>query len=252
MFCSPVVDIRDEKKYMHAMRNDSTSQKEHMATPNFFVADDGKISSIRNTQYSMQSFDLPSRESPRPPQKAGVFGNLDGPLPNFLQKVSHGEPYGGEWFPGSAAGLGNLETPYDTDMSGGQPSSRPSPGNTSSNTSYSPHSQNADIGSSMPKPAAYQPADLSTGTPKFFNFTNADGNFVSAMPSQPQQQTNANLDLSASSWTFDPTGASPSNFTTGMTPGAEGEWNQILDNMNWDSTLLDTNNNQWGTSPGGT
>lgn len=197
----------------------------------------------------MQSFELPSRESPRP--QAGVLGDLDGSMPDFFQKVSNSEPFGGA-FPGSATGLGNLDNSYDTDMSGGQNSSRPSPENSSTNTSYSPHSQHTeDISSTMPKASAYQPADPLAGTPKFFNFTNDDGNFVSAMPSQPHQ-TNGDFDLSSSNWGLDPAAASPSNFTTGLTPAADGEWSQILDNMNWDSTMFDTNTTPWSTSPGGT
>ncbi|KAL8825566.1 MAG: hypothetical protein Q9170_007746 [Blastenia crenularia] len=246
--CSPIVDIRDAKKHMHLYQGGPRLPKSHIGM-NHYVADAGKTSSPRSTQYSMQSFELPSRESPR--QKPGVLGNLDGRMPEFLHKASNGEPFGGG-FPGSAAGLGNMDTSYDTDMSGGQNSSRPSPENSSTNTSYSPHSQNTDISSTNPKPTAYQPADPTAGTPKFFNFTNADGNFVSAMPSQPQPG-NADFDISSSSsWNFDTAAASPSNFTTGLTPAADGEWNQILDNMNWDSTMLDTNNAQWSTSPGAT
>lgn len=222
---------------MHPLHAAPRLPTTHSGTPHS-VTEGGKSPGPRPTQYSMQNFDLPSRESPRP--SPAVLGNLNGPIPDFLQKIANGEPFGGG-FPGSAAGLGNIENPYDTDMSGGQPSSGPSPENTSSNTSYSPHSQNADMDSTIPKPTAYQPADLAGGTPKFFNFTNADGNFVSVMPSQPQQ-INGDLDLSSSNWNFDPAAASPTNFTTGLTPAADREWNQILDNMNWDSTMLDTNN----------
>lgn len=258
----------------------------------------------RPTQYSMQSFDLPSHPSPKP----GRLGRLDGPMPDSLRKVSRGESYGGYCpstaadlgtmdnpydkdtrtsppqkqgglnnlhgpmagllpkategfagqsfgggFPGTATGLNDMENSYDTDMSGGQASSGATPGNSSSNTSYSPPSQHAaDIGGSTisPKPTAFQAADLSTGPPKFFNFANADGNFVSSMPSQPQQ-INADFDLSSSTWNFDSSGASPSNFTTGLTPAADGEWSQILENMSWDSTMVDANAGHWTTSPGG-
>ncbi|KAL8994199.1 MAG: hypothetical protein Q9188_007134, partial [Gyalolechia gomerana] len=244
--CSPIVDVRDANNHKHPFQAVPRLPKKGSGIPHA-VADGQKPSSPRSTQYSMQSFELPSRESPRP--QAGVLGDLDGSMPDFLQKVSNSEPFGGA-FPGSATGLINLDNSYDTDMSGGQNSSRPSPENSSTNTSYSPHSQHTeDISSTMPKASAYQPADPLAGTPKFFNFTNGDGNFVSAMPSQPHQ-TNGDFDLSSSNWGLDPAAASPSNFTTGLTPAADGEWSQILDNMNWDSTMLDANTTPWSTSPG--
>lgn len=201
------------------------------------IAHGGEFSA-RPTQYSMQSFELPSHPSPRP--RSGGLGNTDGPMGDILRTVSHGEPFGGG-FPGSATGLSNMENSYDTDMSGGQASSGLTPENSSSNTSYSPSSQDmADIGSGLPKPTGHEPANSTARTSKAFNFTNTNGNFGSLMPNQPQQ-INGEFDLSSSTWNFDANVASPSNFTTGLTPAADGEWSQILENMNWDSTMLDTN-----------
>lgn len=172
-------------------------------------------------------------------------------MQDFLRKGGYGETFGGDFAGTSAAGLGDMDNAYDTDMSGGHISSGPITDHSSSNTSYSPHSQNADMGTTIPKPAVFQPANPIAGTAKFFNFTNADGNFVPAMPSQ-QRQINSDFDLSPSAWNFDTNAASPSNFTTGLTPAADGEWSNILENMNWDSTMLDTNAAQWNTSSGGT
>ncbi|KAL8972570.1 MAG: hypothetical protein Q9197_002720 [Variospora fuerteventurae] len=199
----------------------------------------------------MQSFDLPSHPSPRPGQ--GALGTLDGPMMDGLRKPSSGNPFGGG-FPGSAAGLHGMEKPCDADMLGGQASSGPAPGQPPSNTSYSSASQNTrEMGSStiLPKPTAFQDADPATGAPKFFNFTNADGNFVAAVPGQAHS-TNAEFDPASSTWNFEPTTASASSFSTGLTPAADGEWSQIMDNMNWDSTGFDTNATQWSTTPGGT
>lgn len=246
--CSPIVDVRDSNNHKHPFQAVPRLAKKQ-SNMHHFVSDGSKISTPRSTQYSMQNFELPSRESPRP--RAGVLGDLDGSMDNFLQNASNGEAFNGG-FSGSVTGLSNLDNSYDTDISGGQNSSRPSPENSSTNTSYSPHSQHTEeITSTMPKSSLYQPADPSAGTPKFFNFTNGDGNSVSAMPSQPQQ-VNGDFDLSTSNWGLDPAAVSPSNFVSGLTPAADGEWSQILDNMNWDSTMLDTSNTQWSTSPGGT
>ncbi|KAL8932512.1 MAG: hypothetical protein Q9211_006272 [Gyalolechia sp. 1 TL-2023] len=246
--CSPIVDVRDANNHKHPFQAVPRLTKKRSGIPHL-VADGAQVSSPRSTQYSMHNFELPSRESPRP--RAGVLGDLDGSMPELFQKVSPSEPFGGA-FTASATCLGNRDNSYDTDMSGGQNSSRPSPENSSTNTSYSPHSPHTeDISSTMPNHSAYQPADSSAGSPRFFNFTNGDGNFVSAMPSQPHQ-FNGDCDLSSSSWKLDAAAASPTNFTTGLTPATDGEWSQMLDSMNWDSTMLDTNTTQWGTSPGGT
>lgn len=240
--CSPLIDIRDTKKHMHSARMSPDPLYAKYGPPQVIAAG-GEISS-RATQYSMHSFDLPSHPSPKP----GKNGKLDGPLPDFLRKITHGEPYGAG-FPSDVAGLGHMSS-YDTDMSGGA-SSGTTPGNSSSNTSYSPPSQN-DVGGTtvLPEPTAFQHADTGGRTLKFFNFNSPGGDFLPASPSQPQQN-NADFDLLSSSWNFDPA-ASPSNFTTGLTPAADGEWSQILDNMNWDSTMADANTTQWTTSPGGT
>ncbi|KAI4185087.1 MAG: hypothetical protein LQ346_005993 [Caloplaca aetnensis] len=212
--------------------------------PPQIIAAGGDVMS-RPTQYSMQTFDLPSHPSPKP----GKDGKLDGPMPEFLRTITHGEPYGAG-FPNDVAGLGNRGSSYDTDMSGGT-SSGTTPANSSSNTSYSPPSQSEMGGTTLlPKPSAFPHTDTGAGTLKFFNFQNAGDNFGSAGPSQPLQN-NADFDLPSSTWNFD-SAASPSNFTTGLTPAADGEWSQILNNMNWDSTMADPNTTQWTTSPGGT
>ncbi|KAL8649840.1 MAG: hypothetical protein Q9210_004160 [Variospora velana] len=249
--CTPVVNIRDSNTHMHPARfvTDIPRPRNDQDVPQ--IIRNGEETGFRSTQYSMQSFDLPSHPSPRPGQ--GALGTLDGPMMDGLRKASSGDPFG-EGFPGSAAGLHGMEKLYDTDMLGGQASSGPTPGQTPSNTSYSPASQNTtEMGSStiLPKPTAFQDADPATGAPKFFNFTNADGNFVAAMPSQPHS-TNADFDPASSTWNFDPATASASSFTIGLTPAADGDWSQIMDNMNWDSTGFDTNAIQWSTSPGGT
>lgn len=214
----------------------------------------GEETGFRSTQYSMQSFDLPSHPSPQPERAA--LGTLDGPMMDGLRKVSSGDPFG-RGLHGSAVGVHGMQKSYDTDKFGGQTSSGATPGEALSKTSYSPasqHSAETGISTNLPKPTAFQAADPTTGAPKFFNFTNGDGNFVAAMPSQPsQRQTiNADFDLASPTWNFDNSTASPSNFTTGLTPAADGEWSQMLDPMNWDSTGLETNATQWGTSPGGT
>ncbi|KAL8755642.1 MAG: hypothetical protein Q9184_004735 [Pyrenodesmia sp. 2 TL-2023] len=238
--CSPLIDIRDIKKHMHSARMSPDQLTATCGPPQIIAA--GVDIPSRPTQYSMQSFDLPSHPSPKP----GKNRKLDGPLPDFLGKITHYGP----GFPSDVAGLGNMGSTYDTDMSGGT-SSGTTPGNSSSNTSYSPPSQNDMSGATvLPKPTAFQHADMGGRTLKMFNFNTAGGDFLPASPSQ-SQQNNADMELLSSTWNFDPA-ASPSNFTTGLTPAADGEWSQILDNMNWDSTMADANTTQWATSPGGT
>ncbi|KAI4184195.1 MAG: hypothetical protein LQ348_004587 [Seirophora lacunosa] len=254
MGCSPVVDIRDSKKHMHSSQFVTGVPKTRSDYGVPQIIRNGEETGFRSTQYSMQSFDLPSHPSPQPERAA--LGTLDGPMMDGLRKVSSGDPFG-RGLHGSAVGVHGMQKSYDTDKFGGQTSSGATPGEALSKTSYSPasqHSAETGISTNLPKPTAFQAADPTTGAPKFFNFTNGDGNFVAAMPSQPsQRQTiNADFDLASPTWNFDNSTASPSNFTTGLTPAADGEWSQMLDPMNWDSTGLETNATQWGTSPGGT
>ncbi|KAL9604481.1 MAG: hypothetical protein Q9219_000446 [cf. Caloplaca sp. 3 TL-2023] len=248
--CSPIVDIRDSNKHIHPSQIGPrlSKSKPPMSMPQF-PPNGRELSSAGCSQYSMQSFEVSSRDSPR--SRPGTLGHLDGSGPDFLQRASNGEAFGGG-FPGGATGLGSMENAYDTDMSVGHDSSRPSPENSSTNTSYSPHSQNAEINSTtVPKPTSHRSADNTVETPKFFNFTNGEGNFVSAAPDQPPQAS-ADFDVPSSSWNFDAVATSQSTFTSGLTPAADGvEWTEIMNNMNWDSTMLDANNTPWTASPEG-
>ncbi|KAL8961982.1 MAG: hypothetical protein Q9193_001545 [Seirophora villosa] len=254
MGCSPAVDIRDSKKHMHSSQFVTGVPKTRSDYGVPQIIRNGEETGFRSTQYSMQSFDLPSHPSPQPERAA--LGTLDGPMMDGLRKVSSGDPFG-RGLHGSAVGVHGMRKSYDTDKFGGQVSSGTTPGEAPSKTSYSPASQNSaetGISTNLPKPTAFQAADPTTGAPRFFDFTNGDGNFVAAMPSQPSQPQpiNTDFDLASPSWNFEHSTASPSNFITGLTPAADGEWPQMLDVMNWDGTGLDTNATQWGTSPGGT
>ena len=193
------------------------------------TANDAQFRSMRNTQYSLRSFDVPV-SSPRPAPTPDL-GNLDGPRPQALS--------GQEWsdnFPGGKASgvFDQLISPYETDVSSGHNSSGPSPQASSSNTSYSPPSQNGD-----------QPAVPSPGAQKALNFVDRDGKFVTT----PSQQVNANFSM-PSNWNIEAAAATPKANTTGLTPGPDGDWSQMIDNMSWDSTLINADTPQWNMSPG--
>lgn len=197
---------------------------------------------IRGTQYSMQSFDLPCSPRPAPPKPDLSSADVSTPSTvSSWQKSFHS---------GRAMGLGvfdHLVKQYDTEMSSGQNSSGRSPENTSSNTSYSPPSFNGDTGSITSQSAAPKPAAPIQSTSRSLNFVNGDGNFVAP----PARQVNSDFNP-PSNWNFDTAGVTPKDTATGLTPGPDGDWSQMLDNMNWDSTVLDASTPQWSMSPEGT
>ncbi|KAL8859483.1 MAG: hypothetical protein Q9178_004161 [Gyalolechia marmorata] len=226
--CSPVFEIRDSNSQMHTMYPSPTlSHAPSIAQT--ATANDAQFRSMRNTQYSLRSFDVPVG-SPRPASTPDL-GNLDGPRSQALS--------GQEWsdnFPGGKASgvFDQLVSPYETDVSNGHNSSGPSPQTSSSNTSYSPPSQNGD-----------QPAVPSPGGQKSFNFVDRDGKFATAA----SQQVDADFSM-PSNWNIKATTTTPKANSTGLTPGPGGDWSQMLDNMGWDSTLINADTPQWNMSPG--
>lgn len=189
---------------------------------------------LRPSQYSMQSFDLPSRDSPRP---VPGFPDAEGPFPGSMFSVVEGRGWGRD-FDGGAMGVGDwVNKANDTDGSSVQNSSDRS---SSSNTSYSPHSQ--------------EEAGLPPNPPHLFEFANhIAANIGSVAPSPPQQ--NQDSFKTSSPWDFGPGAAmnTPINVTTGMTPASDNEWAHLLDNvdnMNWASTMADTTETQWPPTSG--
>ncbi|KAL8736190.1 MAG: hypothetical protein Q9166_000345 [cf. Caloplaca sp. 2 TL-2023] len=234
--CSPMLEIRETNKHMHPMY---PSPKLPHPADIPAMAPTGESQPIRTTQYSLQSFEVPVG-APRPPPQDPDLGNLNGAMP---QSLSWAESWSRDFPSGKAVGIfDHVATQQDTDTSSGQTSSGRSPENSSSSNSYSPSSQIGDPGTTS-KPAIPIP-----GTAKGFKYINPDGAFVTAPPSQ--QVDNAGFDMS-SNWSFDAAAATPKNTTLmGLTPGPDGDWSQMLDNMNWDSPLVDANTPQWNMSPG--
>lgn len=180
------------------------------------TANDPQAQPIRNTQYSLQNFEVPislPRPSPNPD-----FGNIHGPRPQFLS----GQDPSNELPSGKATGVFDQRiNQYEGEPSSGQNSSGPSPENSSSNTSYSPPSQNGD-----------QPTVQMLN--RCFSFVNGDGDFLT-----PPNQQAVNTDSSMpSNWNSEAATATPKANPTGLTPGPDGDWSQVLDNMAWDSTLI--------------
>ncbi len=193
------------------------------------TANDPQAQSFRNTQYSLQSFEVPMslpRPSPNPD-----FGNFHGPVPQFLSgQGSNSDAPNGETMGASDAQI----NPYESELSSEQNSSGPSPGNSSSNTSYSPRSQMAD----------QPPVQMLN---KCFSFVNGDGSFLTP-PSQQAVNSDGRM---PSNWSSEAATATSKANPTGLTPDPDGDWPQVFDNMAWDSTLINPDTSQWGMSPGG-
>ncbi len=227
--CSPFKEIQKSNKYMPSLyselRKPDASLASQMATVN-----DPQAQQIRDTQYSLHKYSLQSfevshslpRSSPNP-----EFGNFHGPRPQFLS----GQEPGNLSPSGSAMDVPNHRT--QSERSGEQNSSGPSPENSSSNTSYSPHSQHDD------QPTVQM-------LKKCFSFVNSDGNFLTPPSKQPIDSGSdmpSNLDPAAST-------ATPNISSTGLTPGPDGDWSQMLDSMAWDSIMMNADAPQWNMSPG--
>ncbi|KAI4250786.1 MAG: hypothetical protein L6R42_008631, partial [Xanthoria sp. 1 TBL-2021] len=212
--CTPYLEVR-EFKYMHPMFP-SDKRLNPQSGSQMATANDPQAQSIRNTQYSLQNFEVPislPRPSPNPD-----FGNFHGPRPQFLS----GQDPSNELPSGKATGVFDQRiNQYEGEPSSGQNSSGPSPENSSSNTSYSPPSQNGD-----------QPTVQMLN--RCFSFVNGDGDFLT-----PPNQQAVNSDSSMpSNWLPEATTATPKANPTGLTPGPDGDWSQVLNNMAWDSTLI--------------
>ncbi|KAL8654274.1 MAG: hypothetical protein Q9226_003500 [Calogaya cf. arnoldii] len=225
--CSPPFpeEKRKSNNYMHPMYPSLEHARPSSGSP-MGTANDPQSLPIRTTQYSMQNFEwrkvLPL-PSPNPD-----FGNFHGPPPAFLsgQEPSTNGPNA------KAMGVPDQRTnQYESDPSSEQNSSGPSPENSSSNTSYSPPSQNGD-----------QPETVQM-LAKCFSFVNGDGNFLTP-PSQQQQPVNNDSGM-RSNWNSEAASATPKGDSTGLTPGPDGDWSQVLDNMAWDSTLINADTPQW-------
>ncbi|KAL8640412.1 MAG: hypothetical protein Q9228_002662 [Teloschistes exilis] len=208
----PKTEIKDGKKHMYPLHP----------------------TGLRPSQYSMQSFDLPNRDSPRP---VPGFPDAEGPFPGSMFSVVEGRGWGRD-FDGGATGVGDwVNKANDTDGSSVQNSSDRS---SSSNTSYSPHSQ--------------EEAGLPPNPPHLFEFANhIAANIGSVAPSPPQQSQDSFK--TSSPWDFGPGAAmnTPINVTTGMTPASDNEWAHLLDNvdnMSWASTMADTTETQWPPTSG--
>ncbi|KAL8854561.1 MAG: hypothetical protein Q9221_000596 [Calogaya cf. arnoldii] len=219
--------LRKSNNYMHPMYPSLEHARPSSGSP-MGTANDPQSLPIRTTQYSMHNFEwrksLP-RPSPNP-----EFGNFHGPTPAFLsgQEPSTNGPNG------KAMGASDQRTnQYESDLSSGQNSSGPSPENSSSNTSYSPPSQNED-----------QPETVQM-LAKCFSFVNGDGNFLTP-PSQQQQPVSCDSGMQ-SNWNPEAASATPKGDSTGLTPGPDGDWSQVLDNMAWDSTLINADTPQWNS-----
>ncbi|CAL8583867.1 hypothetical protein XPA_009481 [Xanthoria parietina] len=225
--CSPNLKIK-ENKYMHPMYPSPKQSNPQSGSP-VATANDPQAQSFRNTQYSLQSFEVPMslpRPSPNPD-----FGNFHGPVPQFLSgQGSNSDAPNGETMGASDAQI----NPYESELSSEQNSSGPSPGNSSSNTSYSPRSQMAD----------QPPVQMLN---KCFSFVNGDGSFLTP-PSQQAVNSDGRM---PSNWSSEAATATSKANPTGLTPEPEGDWPQVFDNMAWDSTLINPDTSQWGMSPGG-
>lgn len=242
-----MIEIRgDTKNQMHPLYSVPKLPETYLPSTSPGVAS-AEQPSARPTQYSMQRFDLPTRPSPQ------IFPNLDAltPLPGSLFSVVSGKGWGevsqeSDASPGrgSAIGIDFIANPYDIDTSGGQTSSGLSPGHSSSNTSYSPPSQDDDSGSTNVNATSYQPTGGPTGqTPSLFELPNV------ATSARSQSQRFRSDFKTSSSWNFDPAAANctPSHVlgnVTGMTPPSDGDWSHLLDNMdnmdnmNWENTAF--------------
>ena len=224
--CSPFIDINKSIKRTQPMcpelRKPDASSVSQTATVN-----DPQVQQIRNTQYSLQSFEV-SHSLPRPSPNPN-FGNFHGPGPQFLsgQEAGNLSPDGG------VMGVPDHRTQqYESERSSEQKSSGPSPENSSSNTSYSPHSQQDD-----------QPTVQMLD--KCFSFVNGDGNFLTPPGKQP-----VNSGSNMQSWDSAASTITPNVSSTGLTPGPDGDWSQMLDNMAWDSAMINADTPQWDLSPG--
>ncbi|KAL8815257.1 MAG: hypothetical protein Q9223_005594 [Gallowayella weberi] len=254
--CSHLLEIGGAEKHMHPLYPSPKLPHPPSAQSNPNEASGtGTVEphTIRATQYSMQNFEIPICAN-RPalpigtPSNSGFsLGNLNGPMPPQSPVSCAREDWYQNFHSGKALGLGVFDPDIKRygEMSSGQNSSSRSPENTSSNTSYSPPSHDGDTGPNRQATATKPPIPI-PGAAKCFDFVNGDGMFM-----QPPTQQQANGDFNPpSKWNFDSAGATPQNGATGLTPGPDGEWSQMLDNMNWDSTLLDASTPQWSTSPG--
>ncbi|KAL8672559.1 MAG: hypothetical protein Q9168_002995 [Polycauliona sp. 1 TL-2023] len=220
--CSPGLDIRKSNKYMHPLFPARPDVDASSGSPSATAKYPPMQSEFRNTQYSLQSFEVPHslpRPSPNP-----EFGNLHGPRPPFLS----GQAPGNSGLNGPAMGMADYRSQqYESEPSSEQNSSGPSPENSSSNTSYSPRSQNED----QPTVQMLQ---------KCFSFVSDDGNFLA-----PASQPTANKDSSmASNWSAESATATPKTNSTGLTPGPDGDWSQVLESM-WDASLINGGPPQW-------
>ncbi|KAL9038019.1 MAG: hypothetical protein Q9180_003390 [Flavoplaca navasiana] len=224
--CSPFMNLNKSNKRMQPMypelRKPGASSASQMATVN-----DPQVQQIRNTQYSLQSFEV-SHSLPRPSPNPD-FGNFHRPQPQFLS----GQEAGNLSPDGSVMGVPDHRTQqYESERSSEQKSSGPSPENSSSNTSYSPHSQHDD-------------APTVQMLNKCFSFVNGDGDFLAPPGKQP-----VNSGPNMQSWGSAASTITPNVSSTGLTPGPDGDWSQMLDNMAWDSTMINADSPQWDLSPG--
>ncbi|KAL8715273.1 MAG: hypothetical protein Q9220_001231 [cf. Caloplaca sp. 1 TL-2023] len=247
--CVPIAHINDKNKHMHPMDEVPQLFKTPLQDPQLV---DREQPYPRPSQYSMQNFAYRSKDprpeslrsplshDPSPPE----LGILNGSMPDGLDSVPARlvRQYGDRSY------LNGSTEIYDTDVSTEQNSSGPTPENSSSNTSYSPHSQNGELGATMSKSTTHQSSNATARLSEIFNY--GDSSFVSPAVKQIYGK-DANVDLTTP-WNMDPAAASPSNVPTGLTPGVDGSWSQMLDNMNWDSTAFDPTMAQWGASPGST
>ncbi|KAL8666547.1 MAG: hypothetical protein Q9202_001345 [Teloschistes flavicans] len=214
----PKADIKDGNKHMHPL---------HPAV-------------LRPSQYSMQSFDLPTRDSPR---TVPGFPNANGPLAGSMISVVEGNGWGQD-FDGGPTGVADwVNKSNETDASSRQNSSDHG---SSSNTSYSPRSPEEDPSSTASLAAGHPPQHL-------FEFTNLAANLVSVAPSPPQPMQDSFK--TSSPWEFGPGAAmnTPNNVATGMTPASDNDWSHLLDNadnMNWASTMSDATETLWPPNSG--
>ncbi|KAL8755194.1 MAG: hypothetical protein Q9199_003828 [Rusavskia elegans] len=224
--CTPYLEVR-EFKYMHPMFP-SDKRLNPQSGSQMATANDPQAQSVRNTQYSLQNFEVPI-SLPRPSPNPDI-GNIHGPRPQFLS----GQDPSNELPNGKATGAFDQRiNQYEGEPSSGQNSSGPSPENSSSNTSYSPPSQNGD------QPTVQM-------LKRCFSFVNGDGDFLT-----PPNQQAVNTDSSMpSNWNSEAATATPKANPTGLTPGPDGDWSQVLDNMAWDSTLINADTPPENMRPG--
>ena len=271
--CSPVMDIRDSPKHMHPIFDNSTKMpKSPFDVPQIITASESEPQKPPNTQYSMSSFEIPTRNSPRPAEWQFITPKV----PEQLDKVASGLGWGTN-VPAGSMGVGGFVDSYDTDMSGAQSSSGPSP--ESSHTSHSPHSQPENLKPANLQSSAYTAARPTPGAHDSFNFMKTssmdavNGQYRPGMASDSQQQQQSKPMF----WNYETTGATPAmssgmspGVTTGltsgpttamtpsaegqtfvgMTPSADGDWSAMIEGMSWDSTVLGASPGPWPSSSG--